>query len=336
MEDYSDEKLPPLFDCSDSQVACAVNGTDMWLDVIDWPSLESCTSGETPNERQNDQSKKRKLVSEGKELSSNVVYTAQRYTCSLCNPPTNFSGKDFSTFYRKHLCTVHKLPTYSCYVSTCSAYFNFKNELIKHMKDDHKEYECDQCPSRVKFSDYTKFVSHYCHYNHSLHTCKYEDCKKEFREERQLFEHLVGEHYGIDLISPEYLTQSVKKIRTAAPCQQYECWCSFSTDKIYIFRNHVFREHAILSYSCEYPSCQERFSSRKNLTNHRSGHQVHNQVHTCGKCNTSHISGGAYKKHCSLVHDNQVYWCKFCSKTFSRDKDLLMHEVHNHFSALSS
>ena len=335
-DNYSDQDILSLFSTLDQDLVAQIIATQ--LDDTDISMSEFFTSSaDVDSGLQNfgeNKSKKRQydcaFLPNCASLPTRRAESLESYTCSLCCPPKIFSSKSsFSYDFRKHLCKKHALSTYSCSEENCSDYFETKHEMIDHRKEKHSEYPCSKCP--LSFDAYTKRASHYCRkHGNPLYACKYMGCKKEFVREYLLFEHLASEHYDIDLIAPESLVEYVQKKRAREPNQIYTCLCSFSTSKIGNLRKHVLTKHNILPYPCVNSDCDRRFSSQEDLNRHKG--EPH--VYTCGQCNTSHVNDRAYRKHYSLKHNNLLHQCKFCGKAFSREKQLLLHELEAHFNIL--
>ena len=157
-------------------------------------------------------------------------------------------------------------------------------------------------------------------------------------------------------VKRKHVDRSVKK---KFPC----LLCGYSCDKIGALERHMVTHTKVRAFKCS--DCEKSFTRKCHLDRHiKTIHRVGESKHECKICNKIYNCRYVLIRHVKSVHDkiksfvcpqcgrkfaesshltrhmrihtrDNLYKCKFCSKSYTRPYSLSQHEVKNHTRSLT-
>merc|ERR1712150_257400 len=220
-------------------------------------------------------------------------------------------------------CTM-KLGKDQFQCSICSAIFDRKVHLNKHIKGVHRRsnnHNCDECEySTSSKTDLKRHVKR--HKSTQLFKC--EQCSYSTERKSYFIRH-------IDIMHKNMATQNVGP----GKCDQLPIEghiaksLSALQDNIHTGKQEIVElltsvkkvARKIKSYQC--PQCRDCFSSKRAIKQHEKEAHPNTQ---CGKCELSCQNKVELKRHVRLVHKNKMnFKCKKCSYITERKSYLVRH-----------
>lgn len=214
-----------------------------------------------------------------------------------------------------------------------NAFFSFKNDLAKHMKNHHTggngEYQCPEC-SKI-FYTLEMFNEHRQLHDQSVpkHSCK--ECGKEFITQRKLKEHSIVHKerimYKCNVCAKVFLrSQTLQYHRTickaAFPCEQ--CVDSFMTNES--LEKHKLFHEVEQQYTCQ--KCNKVFPNHKQFLIHNKRHSLR-MNYTCQICKETVSTRAKFDKHIKN-HLEKDLKCQICDQKFQNLAKYGYHKVDQH------
>ncbi|XP_054156316.1 uncharacterized protein LOC128954746 [Oppia nitens] len=219
---------------------------------------------------------------------------------------------------------------FKCLVRNCDKKFNNMKTLRRHQRNQHQirrsklgRHICHykNCDYETKVVD--EFVKHiqYIHRDDRPFACLLDNCKKAFKEIKDL-----KSHQTVHISDDKQLEEEEEKDNKTDPL--YEKIIDYSGA-------HVFR--------CLFRDCLKKFSSIPSVIRHqREGHHIVRAITGIGRnrchydnCNFETIFSRDFIEHMSYVHqDDRPFICRIddCLTAFKKIVDLREHQSKCHFS----
>eukprot|EP01083_Nonionella_stella_P246573 855869_1 len=199
---------------------------------------------------------------------------------------------------------------YKCPHTQCDKAFNVKQELQRHVANNHtKPFKCDECDKRFGSAKYLQShrISIHTKNEHKPFRCKYCD-------------------YGA---ASEYIIKKHELSHSAVtPYKCVRCNKSFRTDRY--LQTHLERVHVEDKYKpLQCDICAKRFLGKINLKNHYKCHDA-NCFHQCDQCEYSTPDSKRLKKHKQIHSGEKPFECNVCHKRFRLWTYVLTHKQNVH------
>lgn len=145
------------------------------------------------------------------------------------------------------------------------------------------------------------------HTNSRPFKCPYDDCDKDYIEDKHLKQHIKAAHTN----------------ERKYTCQVDGCGKSFVTGTR--LKRHQAVHEGAERFRCQ--DCGQSFRKRETLTKHVRKEHMHVRAYACAEkdCTESFDSKPALKRHTDKVHGEVKYWCGECGLT--TDTDGTQHRV---------
>lgn len=212
---------------------------------------------------------------------------------------------------------IKAIPTLFCTI--CQQIFNQKQDLIIHVKDHFKTYECEYCSK--KFIGDTKFNFHLIHDHNRLY-------EQDKLKPKRLLTGII--QYPCDFCNDVYLSKymltrhqrKVHRDKIVIP-KPFQCdVCKQHFESYGVIKAHM-RIHDIGEFMCEV--CGKKFAKKTNLQTHVRIHTGERIFH-CENCGKSFTSASALFVHRRTHTGVRPYQCTWCEKSYAHSTDLRRHK----------
>ena len=173
----------------------------------------------------------------------------------------------------------------------------FEHHYVNTVKQAHEYHECKEC--KTFFVSSSKLNRHLeSVLRNEKFTCN--DCGKQFTREDNLLRHVKALHETISSDKP-----------TCKFCEEtFNCHINLKRHL-----KNILDKNGNVKYACT--KCEEEFCTAKFLAAH---------------CRTMHSSEEDLNMHITSVHIPETHVCDICSKSFSREDNLIRHQKIKHSS----
>lgn len=212
---------------------------------------------------------------------------------------------------------IKAIPTLICTI--CQQIFNCKNDLVIHVKDHFKTYECAYCGK--KFIGDTKYNFHLIHDHSKLYELHKEKPSRFLKDCNQF-----PCDYCDDIYLAKYMLvkhqRKVHRDKIVIP-KPFICdVCKRCFESYGVIKAHM-RIHDIGEFMCEV--CGKNFAKKTNLHTHIRIHTGERIFH-CENCGKSFTSGSALAVHRRTHTGVRPYQCQWCEKCYAHSTDLRRHK----------
>ncbi|XP_058834118.1 zinc finger protein 501-like [Topomyia yanbarensis] len=175
--------------------------------------------------------------------------------------------------------------------------------------------ECDKLskPKAKRRKKKSKKQTEVCDIKEQLIDCTL--CKKKFRTEARLAGHMRT-HQGL---KPALCT-----------------YCGKDFQKYISLKFHIQQKHSEkqLKYPCDYPGCEQVYSTKQGMTNHKKRHDPNfimpEPKHSvCDQCGKTFSTSGALKKHSYIHTGDMPFECTLCKKRLPTAHKLKEHTMRH-------
>ncbi|KAK5664103.1 hypothetical protein OQA88_318 [Cercophora sp. LCS_1] len=211
---------------------------------------------------------------EGEDLSAetgSVLSAAGSESTSAARPTQTDAATSITASTHVSRKYPSDLKTIPCTVPGCSKTFNRPARLTAHLRS---------------------------HTNDRPFCCPYDDCDKDYREEKHLTQHIKGSH-----------THEKKYM-----CEEPDCGKSFVTSTR--LRRHALVHEGAERFRCRgYEPCNKSFRKHQTLQRHVRTDHLGAHAFECGNdgCEAGFDSAGALRRHVEKEHGELKFWCDECS-----------------------
>ena len=192
------------------------------------------------------------------------------------------------------------------------------------------KYQCKYCD--VVCNNSEEFENHQKHHHRKTHKCK--ECKKYFRTQSELFDHLEKHFWckqcKMGFLSRERLDEHIETKHEDKKCEV--CTMTFKhLDELTLHKDMIH------NMCCE---CGTKFKSSKELAQHlklKSRRRRSIQRFTCRECAIMFAGQGEFDRHMKSIHssdrkkvDFALYQCESCPEKFTTEARLNLHVLLSH------
>ena len=217
----------------------------------------------------------------------------------------------------------------------CGKIYKYKQDVIQHIKIEHEgnpDIKCEEC--NKAFARKKSLEDHKTNVHLQGEQIRYNchQCKKSFRDNRILKQHISAGHDGntfncdqCDKIftMKHSLDRHRNKYHNPNYVKKFSCpTCDKRFDTGPLLKIHVDAVHDKTSYKCGI--CFKEFTAKGNLARHKKLVHLGKKNFTCENCNLKFGSSRCLERH-KRQHSKARLKCDICDKTFVDLTDLKYH-----------
>ena len=267
--------------------------------------------------------------------SKSVGIKKEFYSCDICN-------KTFAQIVSKnrHILKSHKdFKGFTC--DQCGKWFTNSQNLIYHKQSSHegnlKTYKCDLCEKTLTTKKSYRNHKKNIHETHRDDTCN--ECGRVFKTPMSLGRHMKIMHtlptHKCDFCEKTFFDFKRLKNHTDRSHNHFmKCMVCHKDIDAKRLQLHYFEAHCTKSnemYHCKI--CDKKFKEKSFKRHFKFAHGELKKSHRCELCDRDLSSLWKLKLHIKVNHNEKVFSCNQCEKTFGFEEALEQHIKRSHKTA---